>query len=287
MPFPELKVSGVQQVRLVLQKRKGEWLGCDSLFYQIRVNKLRPFLRLLPASGTPVTKVFVRGVMPIPALDDPDIILQWAKESSPTEGHDFLTVKYVHRASIGTSCPIYGTVRIFDDGTADLLLQPPKHLKKLEPTHDFRRFRETLTEVLDGFPQKPADFKLGEIALSFQIQLEENAAPFKKSRLLSRLPFFSTFFQVIQSPDNQAMLSLRYKAVSQFATESNLFSFLTQTVLQLEEEDESLNQLASRLQDEFQMSLRDARKTVEKWQEQRGTFTLVVPESILFSHSYS
>lgn len=35
------------------------------------------------------------------------------------------------------------------------------------------------------------------------------------------------------------------------------------------------------------MSLRDARKTVEKWQEQRGTFTLVVPEDNEFMESFN
>ena len=290
--LPALAVTGIQQLRLILQKRKGEWEGCDTLFYKTPVTKMRPYLRLIPASGTPVTKVLVRGVLPIPALEDPDVLFQWAKEAPPkeTEEHDFLIVKYVHRPSIGTTCPIYGTIYIYEDGTANLLLQTPKNVKKLEPSHDFRKFRELLTETLKGFPQTPSDFKLREVALTFQIQVDAGSKPFDRKRILERIPFFSSFFQVMKgegATDSQAMVSLRYKAVSQYATEPVLFSFLTQTALTLEEEGEQVEELARRLQKEFQLTLKEARNTIDQWRERQGVYTLVVPEENEFMTSYN
>jgi hypothetical protein len=111
LPETSLQVIGIRQLRLQLLKRAGEWVGCEALFYETPVNELRPFMRLLPpeGGGTPVSKVFVEGVLPIPALDDPSLLLQWAKETNPTEGADGMIVKYVHRAG---SPSLYGTIRL-------------------------------------------------------------------------------------------------------------------------------------------------------------------------------
>jgi len=188
-------IPGLRQLRLLLRKPGTEWDCCESLFYKIRVTAALPYLRLLPSEGSAVSKVFVKGVLPIPALDDPEVLMQWAKEISPTAGKDFVYLKYVHRKAIGITCPIYGTIRIFDDGSADLLLLPPKRERRLDPTDDFRNFGTILREALQGLPQNPTHFELGEVALTFRVTFALGGLKFYKKRLSKRLPFFSSVFE--------------------------------------------------------------------------------------------
>ena len=288
-PMPQINITGVRMLRLILQKPPTGFEGCESLFYRIKTTEHRPFLRLIPAEGTAVTKVLVKGALPIPALDDPHIILQWAKESSPTAGKNFMYAKYIHRKSIGKQGPIYGTIRVFDDGTSDILLQPPKHIRKLDPSIDFKSFDDILATAMADMPQALSSFRLGEAALLFSISIGRLSPQFTKARLRKRMPFFQTFFQEIAPlPEHTPLMSLRYKAVSQYASEDKLFSFLTQfTTQKIIEGEGALSDMVTALQDEFQLSTDDSRKTVDRWLEQKGTFSVVLPDENEFMESFN
>ena len=287
VPLPELKVTGVKQLRLVLQETEDAFEDCETLFYKTKVTDARPYMRILPAEGMPVSKVLVKGILPIPALDNPDIIQQWAKEISPTMGKDYITIKYVHRPSIGTTCPIYGSVRVFSDGTADLLLQPPKAIAKLNPVSDFRHFSTTLDDVFDTLPFDKDAFEIGEAALIFQLETEAKAPKFTKAILKKRLPFFGAFFQEI-TPLKDTLLSLRYKAISQFASEDNLFAFLTQYATAKKLEGDTITpEMLTTLQEEFQLSALDGRRVIENWLSQGSTLTVTVPEENEFMEAFN
>ena len=123
---PAMKVTGIRQLRLTWKNPVKGFEGCGYMFYRLPVTNKRPYSRLLPAEGDGITKLHVKGVLPIPTLEDPRILEVWGKETSPTPSIDFCSLKYIHRPSIGITQPIYGTIRIFNDGTLDLLLQPPQ-----------------------------------------------------------------------------------------------------------------------------------------------------------------
>jgi hypothetical protein len=76
------------------------------MFYRLPVTNKRPYIRLLPAEGTAITKLHVKGVLPIPTIEDSHILEVWGKESSPTPGIDFSYLKYIHRPAIGITQPI-------------------------------------------------------------------------------------------------------------------------------------------------------------------------------------
>ena len=289
VPLPELKVTGVKQLRLVLQETEDAFEDCETLFYKTKVTDNRPYMRILPAEGMPVSKVLVKGILPIPALDNPDVIQQWAKEISPTMGKDYLMIKYVHRPSIGTTCPIYGSIRVFSDGTADLLLQPPKAIKKLNPVSDFRHFSTTLESVFDTLPFDKDAFEIGEAALIFQLETEAKAPKFTKAVLKKRMPFFGTFFQEIAPlKDQPSLISLRYKAISQYASEDNLFSFLTQYATAKKLEGDTITpEMLTTLQEEFQLSALDGRRVIENWLSQGSTLAVVVPEENEFMEAFN
>lgn len=285
---PIAKVTGVRQLRLTWKKSVKGFEGCGYMFYRIPVTNKRPYFRLLPAEGTAITKLHVKGVLPIPTIEDPRILEVWGKETSPTPGIDFCSLKYIHRPAIGITQPIYGTVRIFNDGTLDLLLQPPKQIKKLDPILDFRNFTTILEDVFTGLPQTFDTFSLGEIAIVLSLKLDIKTK-FNKTRLQQRLPFFTTFFREIKPlPNENPLISLRYKAVSQYATEDKIFSFLTQYATSKMLEGESPDaEVINALQNEFKFSRREASDAFAEWYKKRGTFTLQVPDDGEFIESFN
>jgi len=287
--IPVGKLTGVRHIRLTWKKPVDGFEGCGYMFYRIPVTEKRPYLRLMPYEGSPITKLHVKGVLPIPSLEDPKVLEQWTKEVSPTYMVDFCSMKYVHRASMGITQPIYGTVRIFNDGTIDLILLPPKQIRKLDPVIDFRSFNATIKDVFKGLPQDPNNYELREISALFTLKTGIKSKKFNKSRLLKRLPYFQTFFQEIKPlPNESPIISLRYKAVSQYASEDKIFTYLTQyqTTKMLDGEFATL-ELINELQDEFQFSKKEAIALVAKWYEQRGTFTVQLPEDGEFSESFN
>lgn len=285
---PIAKVTGVRQLRLTWKKSVKGFEGCGYMFYRIPVTNKRPYFRLLPAEGTAITKLHVKGVLPIPTIEDPRILEVWGKETSPTPGIDFCSLKYIHRPAIGITQPIYGTVRIFNDGTLDLLLQPPKQIKKLDPILDFRNFTSILEDVFTGLPQTFDTFSLGEIAIVLSLKLDIKTK-FNKTRLQQRLPFFTTFFREIKPlPNENPLISLRYKAVSQYATEDKIFSFLTQYATSKMLEGESPDtEVINALQNEFKFSRREASDAFAEWYKKRGTFTLQIPDDGEFIESFN
>ena len=286
---PITKVTGIRQLRLTWKKSIKGFEGCGYMFYRLPVTNKRPYLRLLPAEGTAITKLHVKGVLPIPTIEDPRILEVWGKETSPTPGIDFCSLKYIHRPAIGITQPIYGTVRIFNDGTLDLLLQPPKQIKKLDPILDFRNFTSILEDVFTGLPQTFDTFNLGEIAILLSLKLGIKSTKFNKTRIQQRLPFFTTFFREIKPLPNEApLISLRYKAVSQYATEDKIFSFLTQYTTSKTLDGESPDaEVINALQNEFTMSRREASDAFAEWYKKRGTFTLQLPEDGEFIESFN
>jgi hypothetical protein len=287
--LPTTKLTGIRQLRLIWKKPVSGFEGAGSLFYNLLASERRPFIRLLPSEGSGITKLHVKGVLPIPSMDDPKVLELWGRETSPTPGIDYLVVKYIHRPSIGITQPIYGTIQVLNDGTMNLLLQPPKQIKKLDPVLDFRNFTRILEDIFSGLPQPFDAFKLKEIAALFTLKTTVQSKKFNKARILHRLPLFQTFFQQIKPlPGETPIISLRYKAVSQYASEDKTFAFLTQLSTKKQLDGEGLiPELISALQDEFTLSKKEAVDLVAKWHEQSATYTVQIPEEGEFIESFN
>ena len=287
---PSIQVTGVRQLRLIWKKPVNGFEGCASMFYQIPVTEKRPYMRLHPSDGSAITKLHVKGIIPIPTLDDPRVLDVWGKETTTSLGTDVCTIKYVHRPSIGITQPIYGTIQVLNDATMNLMLQPPKNIRNLDPNLDFRNFRDIVEDVFDGLPQPASNFELREIAVTFSLTTSMKSKRFTKSRLLQRLPYFQSFFYEIESlPNEHPLLSLRYKAVSQYASEDKVFSFMTQyaTRKELEGEQTDPRQLMEMLQDEFQFTFEESKEKISEWLNNRSTFTLQLPEEGEFIESFN
>lgn len=269
-------IEGVRQLRLIWKRPVAGFEGCGSMFYRVHVTEKRPYIRLLPADGSPITKLHVKGVIPIPTLEDPTLLESWGKEISPDPASDFCVIKYLQQSA---ALPIYGTIHVFNDGTINLLLQPPKGLKRLDAS-DFFQASRTLEEVMEGLPQESTEFELQEVAVTVSFKKDIQHTRFTKEKILQRLPYFQTFFQQIPSlPTESAILSLRYKAVSQFAAEDKYFTFLTllDTKLSLQGEVSALGMIEG-LENEFLLPRETATEIYTSWLTKGGQFSLEVPE---------
>ena len=283
---PLLRLSGIQQLRLIWKRPVKGFEGSASFFYRCRATDLRPFLRLFPAEGSGVTKLHVKGVIPIPTLDDPSLLEGWGNETTRTPGIDFCSIKYVHRPMMGLSPSIYGTIQVYQDGTLSLLVQPPKGVRKLDPHADFRN--PLMEEVWEDLPQPFSEARLKEMSATFQMKTGVSSKRFTKARILQRLPFFSSVFKEIRPlPQEQPFLSLRYKAVSQYAAEDNIFTFITQLAAKKSIEGEAPDaSVLHAIQQEFSFTQQEALDAVADWYKKKGIFTVQIPEEGEFVESY-
>jgi hypothetical protein len=288
-PLPAIEVTGIRQLSLIWKKPVQGFEGCASMFYQLRATKERPYLRLLPAEGSGVTKLHVDGILPIPSLEDPRVLEIWNRETSFTQGIDFCCIKYIHRPAMANNPPIYGTIHVLNDGTIKLLLQPPKSIRKLNPTLDFRHFMRTLDNVFVGLPQSAESFELREIAAMFSIKVESKSPKFNKVRIQRRLSYFQTLLKEIKSiPEDNPMISLRYKGVSQYANENNILTFITQFATSKSLDGEAVDEsIIGALQNEFQFSEKEAMDAFTEWRNKKDTFTLQIPEDGEFIESFN
>lgn len=283
---PLLHLSGVQQLRLIWKRPVKGFEGSASFFYRCRATDHRPFLRLFPAEGSGVTKLHVKGVIPIPTLDDPSLLEGWGNETTRTPGIDFCSIKYVHRPMMGLSPSIYGTISVYQDGTLSLFVQPPKGVRKLDPHVDFRN--PLMEQVWEDLPQPFSEARLKAISATFQMKTGVSSKRFTKSRILQRLPFFSSVFKEIRPlPQEQPFLSLRYKAVSQYAVEDNVFTFITQLASKKNIEGAAPDaSVLHAIQQEFSFTQQEALDAMAEWYKKKGIFTVQVPEEGEFVESY-
>jgi len=275
--LPLIKVDGIQQLQLTWKKPVDGFEGAASVFYTISATERRPYIRLLPSEGSSITKLHVKGVLPIPTIDDPRHLEVWSKEQSASPGKDMCVIKYVHRSLLTISQSIYGTIHINNDGTINLLVQPPKQIRKLNPDLDFRNFSRILQDVFIGLPQKADEFELRELTLTLKFSTKTK---FNRNRILQRLPFFSSFFKEINGlPDERKFMTLRYKAVSQYATEDEIFTFITQVVTEYKiQEGEFPQKLMSNIRDEFQLPDNEIQDIIKKWLERKNSSVVKNPE---------
>lgn len=274
-------LAGIKFLRLVWVQADEEAPSLESLFYQLPVTAERPFLRILPNDNVAVTKIRLAGVLKIPDISDPRLLLQWAQEKNPTPDKDFMFSKTVIRKTVGSQPALYGTLRLFEERSGDFILMPPKQLRKLDPRSDLRDFPQLLVSALTDTPLAGKTPDIGEASLICGIRMPTDAKPITKMNLRKRLPAFASLFQEISSlPGEQPLVMLRYKAVSNFANEDRLYAFLTQLVnRRIIKGDIALHDLVAAVGEEFQLSDEEASAKVRKWWDARGTMSLAVPET--------
>ncbi|NDB85126.1 MAG: hypothetical protein EB127_20860, partial [Alphaproteobacteria bacterium] len=274
------KLDGVKFIRWAWNIAPSTWEGPAILFFGARVTHERPFMRFFPGVGQPLTKIHVKkGFLPIPDIADPSLLMTWKQDKNPDIGKDCMYMKLSLSNTQDTS--LYATMRIWNDGTSDLLIQPPKHKRNLEPYSDLETAPEALEAALVDLPYGLQSPSLAQIDAVLKIRINRDDSPITKTVLQKRLKAFSSIFQEIPPlPEENPIAMLRFKGISNFSSEDRIFAFLTQIAThEIIAGETREDTWAPRVSEEFQLTLSEARKQVVSWLAQRNEYVLAVPET--------
>lgn len=255
----------------------------EELFFDADVNGRRPFMRLLSALDEPITKIHVQGLIPIPDIAHPSLLLQWKDEQSPDPHTDFLFMKVLTKGIETGSPPLYATVKIFYDGSAFVTLLPSKqHRNGIDPKTDLRDLDLILAEGVKKTHLEGRTISLNEVSLTLGLRLEREDKHLTSKILSERLKHFSYFFQEIKNynPETKPLILLRYKAVNQYADDpNNIYTFIRQYIQFHSMKSNVIPAIAS----EFNLTFEEAERMLRLYAELDDSYILVNPELHTFS----
>jgi hypothetical protein len=247
--------------------------GVESIFYTVPVTAQLPYMRLLPVEGEAISKVFMVG--DLPGVETPDFLRQWSQERNPTPERDFVLVKIA--VNKGTN-PLYSTMRLYDDGTADITLEPRKGVATLDVELELENFPGALVSTIEKFSYFTSPPQLTNGSFLFDINLRDVV----KSKLTvndirAKLPIFSAVFQEIRG---DAEITLRYKLVTNFFKEDNVDAFITMIRSgKMLKGDANLADLPDLVAEQFQLSREKAREYVERKLQAASDIIMTNPET--------
>lgn len=274
----QLSVAGLRLLRLTWGKRK-QIAGIESQFYEAPVTARRPFMRFLPTEGTGISKVYLKDGK-TPDIYDPKLLVTWSQERNPTPEQDYAFAKLLVRPGLVNVPPLYSTLRLFNDGTADVIVEPPKGVKKLEPRSDLDTFGDALLEGLREFSYLKDAPDIGNAMLVLGVRMKKESPVVLSPRILrERIPIFSALFQEISPlPGERPLAMLRFKLLSNFASEDRIQAFMTQVINRGLLQGKRPTNLVDLVADEFQLDTEVARKKVAEHEENATEVALVNPE---------
>lgn len=284
----QVKMISIKYLRLMWKEPTMKTPDVESLFYQIPVTKIMPFSRILPTQSVPITKIHVESPLRIPSFD-PRLISQWAEIKGPSKT-DFMFGKVMIRKDEGQEPALYGTLRIFEDRSADFLVQPPKELKKFL-LRDIQSFPSLLENVIEPTYLNTVDMDIKDAAVVCQIS-SVGLRQVSQARFLRRLQAFAPLFQEIPKLPNETPLAMvRYRAVSKFTAEDKIFTFLTQynsrKVVRGDIGESYTSDMIYAVMDTFKIRFGEARDLFEKWVAEKNKLALNNAETNDFGPQYN
>lgn len=287
-----LRLGGIKYLRLKWAgQSEEEEKSPDILFYELPVNHVRPYLRILPAEGTPVTKLLIESntIQKKPQISDPKLLSIWTSEKSPSPDKDFLMVKTVIReAQAGLVPALYGTMRVYNDKTADYVLQAPRHLRRFDVKTDLGDLPVLLGKALEDTPYKNTIPTLEKASVLCGIRLPANSPQIRKDDMRARVQAMSYFFQeIIPLPGAPPFISLRYKAVSNFISQDRINVFLKQLTDRFLQEGRPDSEAIDYLMREFNLTRQEAISRYSKFREKGTEILIVDPEAREFVETYN
>jgi len=284
--FP--KIKDVKYLRFVwLQKLAKKSL--DTLFYEMPVTHARPFLRFYPADNVAINKLQVKGTLPIPDIADPCLLLQWAKEKSPTNERDFLLGKISVQQLFEGTTPVYATLQAVDDGTAAIIVEPPKPLKRLDPLTDLKLLKESVRRGIEGFPFAEGRVDIDEANMVAILRTPPTLGKMSTKDIYKRLKLFRGFFQEIPPLQGEnPILALRYKAVSNYFREDAAGVYLTELASRhVLNPSTAFEDMINILAEEFSLTKDEARVQFNKWKDTKDAIVPLEPEYDIYKLKYN
>lgn len=248
--------------------------GIESIFYNVQVTAQMPYMRLLPVEGDAISKVFMVG--DVPGIETPDFLRQWSQERNPTPERDFVLGKI--SVNKGAN-PLYTTLRLYDDGTADIILEPRKSIIALDVELELENLPAALTSTLQNFTYFTSHPQLTNGNFAFDINLRDVIkTKITGNDIRAKLPIFSPIFQEIRGEDGE--ITLRYKLLTNFLKEDVVDAFITMIrARKMLKGDNYLADLPELVAEEFQLSIDKAREHVERKLQSASDIIMTNPET--------
>ena len=265
-----LHFLGIKYLKLRWKKPEVE-KDVELLFYELPVTKIVPFMRIISPDKEPITKVLIKpfSIQKIPDIEPAKLFLDWATEESATPEADFLYAKTLyHEKADDEPINMYGTMRFTADRTAAYILVPPKQKRYLESRRHLNKFPELLAKALEKTPYASMVPEVHKMSVICGIRLHIKDKPLTLERLRARVEALSFFFQEIKPlPGSNALITLRYKPVSNFQTDDRVHQFIKQVEERfgLTGSDENIKEMARYLMREFGVTFQDAISRIQNF----------------------
>jgi hypothetical protein len=280
LPLVRQSLSGFRYLRLHWPEQNiSEKI--NTFFFELNVNERRPYLRLLPSGSIPISKIHLKDIEnKIPNVFDIRYLKGWSDEQSPRPDQDFVLGKIALPCTILNLPTIYSTVRLFNDGSFDVIVEPPKDVRKLDPYVDLDNFTKNLYEGIGSINRSKVLPKMDSGRFIFTLRISPDQKPLTRKEIKARLPFFSPFFQEIPPlPSEQPHILLRYKCVNNFVTEDNISNYLTQIYNKKLLRGESIvSDMVELVVEEFQIDNETALQKVSEWYTRKSRIQEVSSE---------
>jgi hypothetical protein len=285
-------IDKVRSLRIVWSKEQ-KIDGTESIFYTLPVTEKRPYMRFIPVEGTALNKVHLleNGT---PDIYDHKLLVQWAKQKNPTKNtsdyNDYIFSKFKYRHSEGVQPALYGSLRLFERGTADVIVEPPQGFDELMTEDHLNELPSVLDEIIGDISHlKDKVPTLGPSDFEFTIEVDRGRRTITTGTFDTIFSPFAAFFQEIPAvPGTKPLATLRYKAVSNYVNEKRIFTYLTQLISRKYSRGEAdENDLWQAVAEEFQLSEEDARTKVRDRLRVQGEVDMVDPEQNLFGPKYN
>jgi len=266
---PTATLTSFTQLRWTLPPPSSRPTSLEKTFYGLTATKAIPFLRFFPVAGkgAPLLKLALKPDGG-PVLDDDKMYAQFLGQPAPnTTGAVIvarvpLATRQAERAAF--------TIHMFDDGTSDVILEVPQRgvvYTAAVATDAERILRELLPTI--GFPPESAPMLQGlNATYRWSHPNPEKAAPITATTLQKRVAALTPFLVGTAEPRQ-----FKWRAVSNYESESAQFAFITQLVLGDEGEGEgheALMQYAAALAERFGLTPAVAAATLDRWAERRS-----------------
>ena len=268
----------VVRIRWTLPEPSSKPDSLERTFYALPVSPTIPFLRYFPPGkrAAPLLKIGLdSNGSPIPPLSDHKIFTKYLNIPAPsTTQAVVLALIPIESSRIekGSAFVLY----MFEDGTSDITLEVPQRGAKYiaAVASDAQRRLMEVMEMLGFSPQ--AEPILRDIHATYKWNHPDSrrVTPLTTSKILNRVMIFSPFLDVTPMlPEEKATAVFRWRAVSNYESESAQAQYLTQLILRKEAkgkgEEESLQYLMTELQRKFGVTAANAQETILRWMERR------------------
>jgi hypothetical protein len=281
------EVISVKQLKLYWKQPLAGFEGTDVLFFVAPVTRSRPYMRYVPVSGTPLTKLYQEDSLDTPYVDDPKLLKGWTNAGSPLVNEDILITKQVLREKAPFVPPLFATLYTLPDATAVFELQPPKGMKSFQYATDMPALADPDAFAEALLKDMPYEIFVPTLhTYTCVLRFDYSSVPtFDVRKVLpKRLEQLRTLFGVSTIADEsiKPFLALRYRAVSNFKTKSNIFAYI-QGVFETEfgpvdTTEEIQKVILTRLKEEFEVSDKLATELYNEFIENKSKFTLVSGE---------